>query len=444
MELLERGAAQRIGRDRFQLQRVEPHAVVGDAVVEMRAGGEPGHADVADHVALHDLLAGTDALGETREVEVRRLDARAVADADEVPLAAVVGGAEDEMRAGGEPGHADVADHVALHDLLAGTDALGETREVEVRRLDARAVADADEVPLAAFVVRLEDNTVRRGHDGRAGGRAVVDAVVRSEGLQDRMKAALREVRRDAGELQRRAEELLAQRAAVARVVAGAAVRRFLAVGLVSLAAVREARGDDGAVAEEAAAAEALADDEAERVAATQGEEVDVPLEDVDELLDELRPFAGESQRLVQRGVDLRGDGGLDFLHLHFAVRDIEAARVIAHGVELAPADDLHLYAVDRAVGSVMKTDDVAGAEAAEVDGLAELAIQHAALGAREAAGDEDGVEGVALFEGEEDGVLRKDIGRGGGELIVAEALRRRGGEHRGAARVLRGTGGGW
>src|ERR1051326_622403 len=377
-ELLERGAVQRVGRDRLQRQRVEPRAVVGNAVVEVRPGGEPGHADVADHVALQHSLARPHAFGE------------------------------------------------------AG--------EVQVRRLHARGVADADEVPLARFVARLDDDAVRGRHHRRADGRAVVDAVMRPEGVQDGMETALREMRGDVRVLQRRAKELLAQRRAVAGVVAGAAVRRLLAEGLVRRAAVREARGDDGAVAEEVAAAEALADDDAERVVALQREEVDVPLENVDELLNELRSLARESQRFVQRRVDARGDRGLDFLHLHLLLADVEAAVAVADRVELAPADDLHLHAVDLAVDVVVEADDVAVAKAAEVDGFAELAVQHGALAATETAGDEDGVERVALFEGEEDGVLRQDVGRGRREVFVAEVRRRRR-DRGGAERLLRGAG---
>src|SRR5205807_5592294 len=102
---------------------------------------------------------------------------------------------------------------------------------------------------------------------------------------------------------------------------------------------------------------------------------------------------------------------------LHLLLPDVEAAGVVADRVELAPADDLHLHAVDRAVGGVVETDDVAGAEAAEVDGLAEVAVQHGAVAAAEAAGGEDRVEGVAVFEGEDDGVLREDVRGERGEV---------------------------
>src|SRR3954469_5567263 len=64
----QRCAAERVRRDRLHLQRIEPRTVVGDAVVEMRTGGQAGHADVADHLALRHFAAGFDALRETGEV----------------------------------------------------------------------------------------------------------------------------------------------------------------------------------------------------------------------------------------------------------------------------------------------------------------------------------------------------------------------------------------
>src|SRR5205823_9385040 len=108
--------------------------------------------------------------------------------------------------------------------------------------------------------------------DRRARRRAVVDAVMRPEVVQQRMEAAVGESRRDAGELQRRAEELLAERRSGARVIAGVSVGRFVAEGLVRLAVVREARGGDGAVAGEIAAGEAPFDHDAEGIAFLQGE----------------------------------------------------------------------------------------------------------------------------------------------------------------------------
>jgi hypothetical protein len=54
------------------------------------------------------------------------------------------------------------------------------------------------------------DRAVRRGFDVGAGGRGVIDALVRAPLLQDRMKAH-REAGTDARKLERRAQESLAQ-----------------------------------------------------------------------------------------------------------------------------------------------------------------------------------------------------------------------------------------
>src|SRR5205807_2331100 len=163
----------------------------------------------------------------------------------------------------------------------------------------ARRVADADEVALAVVVRRGGDHAVGGGHHRRSRRRGVIDAVMRAEVVQQRMEAARRELRTDAAELQRRAQELFAERSAVARVVAGTAVR-VAAEGFESLAIVREARGHDRSVAGDVGSGELLLHDEAEGVALLQSEEIDVPLENVDELLDELRRFAGAAERLVK------------------------------------------------------------------------------------------------------------------------------------------------
>src|SRR5205823_2164766 len=55
-----------------------------------------------------------------------------------------------------------------------------------------------------------------------------------------------------------------------------------------------------------------------------------------------------------------------------------------------------------------------------------------------EAAGGEDRVERVAVLEGQDDGVLRQDVRGEGGEVVVAEARRRRRGDRGGTERLLR------
>src|SRR5438552_2464097 len=46
VKLLRKRYRQWIGRDRFQLQWIEPRAVIGDAIIEMRSGRQTGRADV--------------------------------------------------------------------------------------------------------------------------------------------------------------------------------------------------------------------------------------------------------------------------------------------------------------------------------------------------------------------------------------------------------------
>src|SRR5690242_8922697 len=103
---------------------------------------------------------------------------------------------------------------------------------------------------------------------------------MRTEVVEQRVVAALREAGGDAGELQRRAEELLAERCPAARVVDGAAVGRLVTERLVQVAVVEETGGGDGPVADEVISCVALFHDEREGVALLEREEVDVPLED--------------------------------------------------------------------------------------------------------------------------------------------------------------------
>src|SRR6266550_9297630 len=129
-------------------------------------------------------------------------------------------------------------------------------------------MTDADVISLAALASGFDHHAIRGCHDRRADRSAVVDAVMRLETMQNRMPAALRELRRDAREPQRRAEELLAQRGAFAAVVSGAAVGGFLPEGLEGLAALRETCGQDRTVTDGVAADELFLHHQAERVAA--------------------------------------------------------------------------------------------------------------------------------------------------------------------------------
>src|SRR5258708_1297724 len=365
-ELLQRRGAQGMGRDRFQLERIEPRPVVRNAVIEMRPRGQTGHPDVGDDLPLPHARSGANPAAESGEVEVRGFDPGRVADLHVVSLAAVAGG--------------------------------------------------------------LEDDTVGRDHDGRADRRAIVDAMMRAEVVKDRVKAAVGERRGDAGEGERGAEELLAERCAVRGVVAGAPVRRLVAEGLEGLAVVREVRRQDGSVADVVGSGVFLPNHDAERIALRQSEEVDVPLEGIDELRDEVWLLAGAAHGLVERAVDPGGNRGANLMELCWSGSDLEAVRA-ADGVELAPAGHFHLHAVDLAGRVIVEAQEIAGTETAEVEGAAKLAIQEGAAGAIEPAGLEDAVERVVLFDGQQHGVLGQD-GRAeprGGEVVVPHS---RGGDH--------------
>src|SRR5207253_2157734 len=144
-------------------------------------------------------------------------------------------------------------------------------------------------------------------------------------------------------------------------------------------AIARESRGGDRAVPGEIAAGEAPLHHDAERIAFFQREEIDVPLEDVDQLLRKLRRLAGAAQRLVKRGIDRRGDRRFDLALLGLARVDFEG-RSVADGVDLAPAVDLHLNTVDGLLRVVVKAHEVSGTKAAYVDRFPDLACERRAL----------------------------------------------------------------
>src|SRR5437660_12606587 len=71
------GGGDRLARDELLAERVDEVAVLRDAIVEMRAGGQPRRAHVADQLPLRHAPAGTDTGAEPREVVVHRLVAGA-------------------------------------------------------------------------------------------------------------------------------------------------------------------------------------------------------------------------------------------------------------------------------------------------------------------------------------------------------------------------------
>ena len=91
------------------------------------------------------------------------------------------------MRAGGVAGGADIADGLALRDVIA--DRHGQGRLVCVEGGIAVAVVDDDVIAPGAGIGRGRDRAGLRGKDGRTGRRAEVNAVMPAVLLGQRVDA---------------------------------------------------------------------------------------------------------------------------------------------------------------------------------------------------------------------------------------------------------------
>src|SRR5207245_10163807 len=104
---------------------------------------------------------------------------------------------------GREPGGSDVSDHLPLGHMAAGVNSPGESAQVSVPRGNAVAMADLDQVAVAAGHPGPEHDTVARSHDRRPRCGSVVGSFVMAPGSQDRVVAGTAEARRDPAELDR-------------------------------------------------------------------------------------------------------------------------------------------------------------------------------------------------------------------------------------------------
>src|SRR5438105_13483842 len=230
---------------------------------------------------------------------------------------------------------------------------------------------------------------------------------MRLEAVEDRMPSALGEMRGDARELQRCAQKLFPKRTGVAGVVAGASIRRFLPERLEGLSVVNESRRFNRAVAQRIGTRESLLHHERERVALLKGEEIDVPLKDIDELLYELRSLSCRPQRVVERGVDARGHDGVDLLLHCLAMLYLKSAGR-SQRLDLAPARHFHLHTVDVAGCGVMEADEMSRSQPVEIDDSRQLSRQLRGLAAIDSAFHENGIERVAFFQRQQDRVFGK------------------------------------
>jgi len=148
---------------------------------------------------------------------------------------------EMQVRAGGEPGRADAADHLALADERAGPEPALDRGEVGIERGDAAGVGDHDRGAVVAAVAGDGDAAVARGEDRRASGRGEIHPLVHAAVAEDGV-AAHAEARGDARRIERGAEQRPPHRDAVLVEPAGRAAGLGEAPDPVAPAALLERR----------------------------------------------------------------------------------------------------------------------------------------------------------------------------------------------------------
>ncbi len=237
-----------------------------------------------------------------------------------------------QVRPGGPAGHADVADLLALVDVLAAPDA--DLAQVRVDGHAAVGVLHLDHVAVAVLLAGERHDAVADDVDGGADGCAVVDALVALPFLEDRVEAH-REARGDARERERAGQEGAVLAAAVEVEV------RALAAGIgephrrIRMAGVDELGGQHAAGAlvprhRLAVGGERLVD-HAEGVAPAQfAMEVDVGGEHVGHLRGDRIGHVGVVRRREQRRAD--GAAGQARGGAHGHLFDLAGESVFAAG----------------------------------------------------------------------------------------------------------------
>src|SRR5262249_51540972 len=109
--------------------------------------------------------------------------------ADRVHLRAAADDLVMQMRAGGAAGRADITDDLALTHARAGAHRGDDAAHMRIGRSELGVVADADVIAVGAVPAGLLDHAIARSLDRRAGGRTEIDAFVHGAIAQDRMIA---------------------------------------------------------------------------------------------------------------------------------------------------------------------------------------------------------------------------------------------------------------
>ena len=137
------------------------------------------------------------------------------------------------MRAGGVTGRADIADEIALIDIVTGRN--GIMRHVAIERREAVAVVDRDIVAVAGREGCGRHRAALRGIDGRTLRNGKVNAVMEAIAAVDRMIAiAIRGCNHNTAARRKREEEAASVCAATAAAVVAAVVATVIAAAITS------------------------------------------------------------------------------------------------------------------------------------------------------------------------------------------------------------------
>ena len=257
-----------------------------------------------------------------------------------------------QVRAAREAGGADIGDGLALIHEAADVQAVAKTREMRVQGAVGGVVADDDALAVAALHADRQHAPAGGGAHRRAGGRAVVHALVRAPFLEHGVIAAGGEARGDARELHGRAQEGPAHAGAIGRVIGGVTVGVAEGDGAEGTPLVDELGREDGSVRYLLPLPEFFLVHDGEAVTAAQVEgEVNVPAEDFDQLHDEVIRQPGVLAVLEQRGFNGAGDmGNARFERAQF-LGEIEAVLVTRQMKRLAGTGFVNQF-LQRTIGA--------------------------------------------------------------------------------------------
>src|SRR5690606_27415806 len=152
-----------------------------------------------------------------------------------------------QVRAGGQSGRADITDNLALGDVAACANAVGVSAHVCIKSLIGLAVLDNHRVAIAALAPDVYYAAIAGCLDRSAGGCSIIHAFVGANLVQYRVSAAGIEARADAGELNRRTDDGLSHAGAIGAIVTAVAAAVGIAHGSKGAAAVGEAGCEDAA-----------------------------------------------------------------------------------------------------------------------------------------------------------------------------------------------------